>query len=217
MSTRVYKNKTATKGGFNTNNWGEPKRAQPLEKDRKRAGVFSAMIVMVMLTLTVAFTAIMLTGEDGITPPPGDGVQTAPVFGLPMAGEFEITRHYDGGRLQWNETAQHYTGFRAINIQAPIGTDILATYAGTIQEVTTSQTMGTIVRIAHSHGFVTTYSGLDPNVPVRQGDHVNKGQVIGQFGSTLISEAKDGPTLRIEMTRNGQRVNPADFIAFGNK
>ena len=218
MTTRVYR-RTPRPGGFHTNSWGEPRverRApEPLEKSKSRAGVWSAMIVMVMLTLTVALTAIMLS-DNQIRGGEGEPVGGAVVFGVPIGGEFTITRHYANDRLQWNATANQWQGFRAMNLQAELGTPILATYAGTITEVSRSQTTGTLIRIQHAHGLETVLSGLAPEVDVRRGDTVRKGQQIGTFGDTLALEALDGPTLRIQIYQNGVRVNPADFIAFGD-
>ena len=217
MTTRVYR-KTPKPGGFHTNSWGEPRReprrAEPVENSRRRAGTWSAVVVMVMLTLTIAFTAIMLSDNQ----PRGEGEQVGGpvVFGLPINGEFTITRHYANDRLQWNATANQWQGFRSMNLQAELGTPVVATYAGTITEVSRNQTTGVTVRIQHAHGLETVFSGLAPELDVRRGDTVKKGQQIGLFGDTLALEARDGPTLRIQVYQNGQRVNPADFIAFGD-
>ena len=102
-----------------------------------------------------------------------------------------------------------------MNMQAELGTAVVATYAGTVTEVSSSPTYGTCVKIQHKDGLMTVYCGLDSAVEVKKGDYVEKGQRIGKFGDTLKLEAKDGPTLRIEVFKDGKKVNPADYIAFG--
>ena len=206
MNTRIYRN--------NNDQWGEAKAA-PVEKTKNRAAAISAVLVLVMLSLTILFASIALNNPNKKPDGPTEPVVTPIAFGLPIVGEFNITKYYADDKLQWNETAKQWQGFKAINMQAQMGQTVVATYAGTVTEVSTSAMYGTVVKIQHKEGLMTVYSGLDKAVTVKQGDYVEKGQAIGKFGDTLKLEAKDGPTLRIEVFKDGKKVNPADYIAFG--
>ena len=215
MNTRIYKN---------NERWGEPARereqvrsATSMERAKSRAAGYSAIAVLVVLCLAVVFAAVALNAPKRQAPAeiPNEPVAVPIAFALPIAGEFTITKYYADNKLQWNETAKQWQGFKAMNVQAEMGQAIVATYAGTITEVSSNAMYGTVVKIQHRDGLMTVYSGLDAEVNVKKGDYVEKGQHIGKFGDTLKLEAKEGPTLRIEVFKDGKKVNPADYIAFG--
>lgn len=216
MNTRVYRNSNEQNRGNQPNRWGEPSRsdmvrsATPMERAKSRAAGYSAIIVIVVLCMAVTFAAIALnanpknkTGQVG-----GDPI----VFAAPVSGDFTVTKYYSDSKLQWNETAKQWQGFKAMNFQSELGTAIVATYAGTVTEVSTSATYGTVVKIQHKDGVMTVYSGLDEALEVKKGDTVVKGQRIGKFGDTLNLEAKSGPTLRMEVYENGKKVNPEKYL-----
>jgi len=214
MNTRIYKNSynEQSKESCQANGWGEPKHesvrgATPMERARSSAAGVSAVIVLIMLSVTIVFASIALANPKNKGEPPVQGPLDVPItFAVPVNGEFSITRYYADDRLQWNETAQQWQGFKAINMSAELGTAVVATYAGTITEVSSSAMYGTVVKITHKDGLMTVYSGLDPALDVKRGDYVEKGQRIGKFGDTLKLEAKDGPTLRIEVFKDGKKI-----------
>ena len=222
MNTRIYRNSYGEqpRGGYQSNNWENPNQssarsATPMERARTRAASYSAILIIVMLSLAITFTSIVLSNPKK-KGEPTDPVAAPIAFAIPISGEFTVTKSYADDKLQWNQTANQWQGFKAVNMQAEIGTNTVATYAGTVTEVSTNAMNGTIVKIQHKDNLMTVYSGLDPVVDVKKGDYVEKGQVIGKFGDTLKLEAKDGPTLRIEVYKDGKKVNPADYIAFGD-
>ena len=215
MNTRIYRNSynEQPRGGWENSNQPSARSATPMERARSRAAGYSAIAIIVMLSLAITLTSIALSGNP--KKPGGEQTQVPIAFATPIVGEFTVTKHYADDKLQWNETAKQWQGFRAVNMQAVLGQSVVATYAGTITEVSTSAMYGTVVKIQHRDGLMTVYSGLDKEVDIKQGDYVEKGQKIGKFGDTLALEKKDGPTLRIEVFKNGKKVNPADYIALG--
>lgn len=66
---------------------------------------------------------------------------------------------------------------------------------------------GNMILIDHGNGMVTRYAHHSKQY-VGVGDHVAKGQVIGQIGSTGRST---GPHLHFELYVNGRRVNPLSY------
>jgi murein DD-endopeptidase MepM/ murein hydrolase activator NlpD len=67
---------------------------------------------------------------------------------------------------------------------------------------------GNMVMIDHGNGFKTLYGHLSV-ISVINGQHVNKGDVIGRMGSTGNST---GPHTHFEIYENGVRVNPLLFL-----
>ena len=76
---------------------------------------------------------------------------------------------------------------------------------------------GTVVEISHSDGIVSIYKSLASDVSVAVGDTVSAGQVIGQVGDSMAQESNTGAHLHFEMTVNGVKVDPNDYLSLGDK
>jgi len=87
-------------------------------------------------------------------------------------------------------------------------TNILATKSGIVITSKHSSSYGNYVVISHGRGNTTLYAHMSSR-SVKEGDVVVQGQVIGISGSTGISS---GPHLHYEITENGSRVNPLQYL-----
>ncbi len=85
---------------------------------------------------------------------------------------------------------------------------VLATKAGTVITSKRSSSYGEYVVIYHGPGNTTLYAHMSQRM-VSEGDVVVQGQVIGITGSTGIA---NGPHLHYEITENGARVNPLNYL-----
>lgn len=84
--------------------------------------------------------------------------------------------------------------------------NVLAIYEGTVTNVETNETFGTIIEIKHDNNIVSKYSSLT-NANVSIGDSVQSGEVIGTSGINKVSsESKN--MLLIEVISNGEFINP---------
>lgn len=99
------------------------------------------------------------------------------------------------------------------------GVDIVAAHNAPVKSVAdgtvifagwTSQT-GNVIIIEHSYGLLSTYKH-NASLTKEQGDRVRKGEVVATAGST--GEYSTGPHVHFELWREGQPVNPIDFIDF---
>lgn len=134
------------------------------------------------------------TGSNGAAPTLLNGGMPWPVVGA-------ITSGY-GWRLHpIFDTLEFHTG---IDIAASMGTPVQAPEAGTVIFAGVLPANGTLVILDHGHGVTTTYSHLS-SYRVYAGEHVRRGQVIAQVGSTGWST---GPHLFFEIRQNGHPVNP---------
>ena len=88
-------------------------------------------------------------------------------------------------------------------------TSVLATKAGVVQTSAYSKSYGNYVVIYHGPGNTTLYAHMSSR-SVKEGDAVVQGQVIGITGSTGVSS---GPHLHYEITENGARVNPLNYLS----
>ncbi len=90
----------------------------------------------------------------------------------------------------------------------PVGTPVKAAAGGTVVHVGRSGGYGNTVIIEHQRGMQTLYAHLN-SYNVRQGQYVNRGQVIAYSGNTGRST---GPHLHFEVRVNGRPVNPVNYL-----
>ena len=83
-----------------------------------------------------------------------------------------------------------------------------AAKAGTVIISTYSSSYGNYVVVSHGSGNTTLYAHMSSR-SVSVGDYVNQGDVLRITGSTGISS---GPHLHFEITENGTRVNPLNYL-----
>ena len=110
----------------------------------------------------------------------------------------------------YGNCAHYHNG---IDLVAPYGTPVRAAGAGRVVYVGWNYADGAnpawIVIIAHSGSLSTWYAHMQARYPVRAGDWVSQGQVIGYEGSTGHST---GAHLHWMVEYNGAFVNPRLFI-----
>lgn len=103
-----------------------------------------------------------------------------------------------------------YWGHRAIDIASRGGGPILAADAGTVVVAgwVDNSGYGNRVMVDHGNGTVTLYAHLSV-VRVKVGQTVNKGDVLGDMGSTGRST---GVHLHFEIRQGGGQLNPMSFL-----
>lgn len=74
---------------------------------------------------------------------------------------------------------------------------------------------GYTVVIRHDGGYLTRYASLSQDIPVKSGDTVSAGQVIGYVGDTALVETTLGSHIHFSVTHQDEPMNPADFLALG--
>lgn len=148
-------------------------------------------------------------GEDGID------VSTAS-FVVPMQNA-SIVKDYSGSELQYNDTLRQWEIHKAIDFLASDDLNVYAVADGTVSNVYTNYLEGTVIEISHSDGIVSVYKSLNSEVSVAVGDSVSAGQIIGQVADSMAQESNTGAHLHFEMTVNGVKVDPNDYLSLGDK
>lgn len=114
----------------------------------------------------------------------GFGMRTHPVYGVLMMHE-------------------------GIDIANDVGTPVCATGNGVVESAgRTEAGYGMMIVINHGYGYTTIYGHLS-KVLVKNGQHVNRGQLIARSGRTGVVT---GPHLHYEVRRNGVLQNPVDYF-----
>ena len=120
----------------------------------------------------------------------------------PLSGETVAAFSMD--ELAYSETLA--------DIKADAGTQVLAASSGTVLSVADDDLMGTTVVIAHDGGYETTYSNLQSVPTVAPEQYVSTGQVIGAVGTTSLAEASMSPHLHFSVTKDGEIIDPQEFL-----
>ena len=128
-----------------------------------------------------------------------------------------VTKDYSNSALQYSATLKQWEAHKAIDFAATEGTEVYAVMDGTITEVSYSYLMGNTVKLDVGDGLIVVYSSLANDVPVKVGDKVEKGSVIGKVGTTAKSEVSDGPHLHLETWLNEVNVDPNLYLDLGEK
>jgi murein DD-endopeptidase MepM/ murein hydrolase activator NlpD len=95
-----------------------------------------------------------------------------------------------------------------LDITGDRGQPVFATAGGVIEFAGWNGDYGNMVAIDHSFGLVTRYAHLS-TMFVRPGDRVERGQTIGQIGTT---GRVTGPHLHYELLVNGQLADPLPLM-----
>ncbi|MFC2137449.1 peptidoglycan DD-metalloendopeptidase family protein [Bacteroidota bacterium] len=104
-----------------------------------------------------------------------------------------------------NEKLNH----KGIDFKAPKGTKVFAAFDGKVSLVQKSDKgYGNQILIDHTETLQSRYAHLDIII-IAEGQMVKKGDVIGSVGNTGKST---GPHLHFEVIKNGQKVNPEDYL-----
>ncbi len=133
-----------------------------------------------------------------------------PAFRLPLSGE--IFNQYSDGELVKNETLNEWRTHDGIDIRAAVGTDVMAAAQGKIVTVEHDTLWGYYVEIDHGNGYVSCYYGLDESIPVKVGDKVMGGAVIGVVGESNAAELAMDSHLHFGIKHNGRWVDPVETL-----
>ena len=95
---------------------------------------------------------------------------------------------------------------QGVDYAAPKGTPVAVVADGTVVHAGRSGGYGNLVVVDHGGGITTYYAHLSA-FGVQEGMRVERGQEIGQVGSTGMST---GPHLHYEIRKDGKYLDPAD-------
>lgn len=162
----------------------EPKMVTPAKKDIPRIQKETALSYAARNTMTV---------RRRWTSPPA----------RPVEGVF--TGAYGSHRI-FNGVPKGY--HNGVDFRAPVGTPILAPFAGTVVLVGDHYYSGKSVYIDSGNGVISMLFHMS-EIGVKQGQRVEKGQVVGKSGAT---GRVTGPHLHYSLSLAGQYVDSAPLF-----
>jgi murein DD-endopeptidase MepM/ murein hydrolase activator NlpD len=103
-----------------------------------------------------------------------------------------------------------YEHFHAgLDIAAPAGTPVRAIAAGEVTFAGEIADGAVVVEVEHAPGVTSAYAHLEPSPPVREGESVIAGQVVGLVGLTGITT---GPHLHLAVWSAGEPLDPLTVL-----
>jgi murein DD-endopeptidase MepM/ murein hydrolase activator NlpD len=149
------------------------------------------------------------------TAPAKADIDPARPYGVPVTrGDWVITKDYaeHGGLRPPPGNNQGAVDFAFWHNKDALGADVVATHAGRVKLLQDDPTYGNLVYVLGAR-WSTTYGHLQ-GFTVKEGDTVQRGQVIGHMGSTGISS---GPHVDYQVWENGANRNPMDYCNCGTR
>lgn len=122
----------------------------------------------------------------------------------------KISSEYGNRRDPFTRRISFHSG---IDIAARTGSPVYAAADGTVTTSAYDRSKGYYIVINHTNGLQTQYMHLSKTL-VKKGQKVEKGETIGNIGSTGRST---GPHLHYEVIVNGKSVNPKPYMQTSRK
>jgi stage II sporulation protein Q len=171
------------------------------------------------LTTTAGENAAVDGSQGGPDAMPVTGVQEKMIWPVKDRSEVDVIMpFYDestsneekqAAMIQYGDTFMPNVGI-SLSREDDEPFEVIAAMSGTVTRSEQLPVVGYVVEITHENDLKTIYQSL-ANVQVKEGDEVRQGDVIGEAGRNEIG--KDlGNHVHFEIHRNGEPVNPEEFI-----
>lgn len=131
----------------------------------------------------------------------------ADLFILPVSNA--VQKYYSDGEPVYSVTMQDWRTHDGADFAADEGANVRALADGTVTAVGEDPLWGETLTIDHGVGVSSTYIGV--HATVAAGAKVKVGQNIGTI-VTIPCEAAQAPHLHLEMTVDGERVDPVEAL-----
>ena len=141
---------------------------------------------------------------------------TEVVLNLPVA-EASVSASYE---FWHNTTLDRYSLHTGIDFSAEAGTEVTASYGGTVESITQTLLEGGKIVIDHGDGLKTVYASIDVDENLRVGDAVAKDDVIGTVSAAsdaMGNEYDQGSHLHFEVHKDGKAIDPDEYLDLDEK
>lgn len=177
-------------------------------------GLFCCIAILAVI---VTLAAVRNTAPIDSSLDMNEPVSTTEIIFCNPVDEVNLMKDYSNTKLQYSTTYGWWQAHKAMDFEAAEGSDVYAVMDGTVKEVTYNYLMGNIVKLDIGGGIIVVYASLASDVPVKAGDKVTKGSVIGKVGKTAKSESVEGAHLHLEVLLNDEAVDPNLYLDLGTK
>lgn len=161
-------------------------------------------------TLLVAENDNEKTKEDEVIPTIANVEESKLEFIKPVEGE--IGMKYAKEKLVYSNTLEEWVTHNGIDILGEEAMPIKAIESGIIESVKMDPRYGNTIIIKHNDEYKSVYSNLSTTELVYVGKKVEKGEIIAGIGKGFGFESKEKPHIHLEILKNGESIDPVEFI-----
>lgn len=133
---------------------------------------------------------------------------------MPMNGEIIVP--FSNGELVKSSTLNTWKTHDGIDIKGTLGDQVKSMTSGTVIDVKEDPMWGVCVIVDHGNGLEGHYYNLNKVSPVKVGQKVSAGTVIGSIGDTAQAELATASHLHFGVKKNGSWTDPLALINSAN-
>ena len=124
----------------------------------------------------------------------------------------KVLREYSENTPSYSKTLDVWEIHKGLDISAKEGAEIKSILDGEVISVYSDDRYGTSIEVSYDNGLRVIYSGISENTPVKKGNKVKEGDVIGYVANTTTVENKDGIHVHIEAYKDDKAINPLSLL-----
>ncbi len=133
-------------------------------------------------------------------------------FSLPVA-EAIVGMDFSVDQFVFSETLNQWQTHNGVDFVTDTPTAVMSIGEGTVESVITDDVlMGGTVVVDHGNNVKSYYKSLATDIPVKAGDKVDAKSTLGMTSMSAYSEYKEGVHLHLEMTVDGELVDPKEYL-----
>lgn len=122
-----------------------------------------------------------------------------------------ILMNYSMDKTVYFKTLDQYKYNPAVIFSAEVGDQVIAATTGVVKSIDKTAQTGTTVTVDIGNSYELIYGQLK-EVPVKTGDPVNAKTTLGYVSEPTKYYSAEGSNVYFEMRKNGQPVNPIEFL-----
>lgn len=138
-----------------------------------------------------------------------DAVDEAQALTWPVDGE--VVLDYSMDTTIYYKTLDQYKVNPGVLISAEVNSEVLASYAGTVEEIITDEQLGTVVVINMGNNY-KAYYGQVKDVAVAVGDTVEKNQIIATVAGPTKYFSEEGSHINFKVTKDDEPIDPVGYF-----
>lgn len=135
--------------------------------------------------------------------------QSADKLLWPVSGN--VCMSYSMDKTVYFQTLDQYKYNPAMIISGAEGDQVIASAPGIVKSIDESAQTGTTVNVDLGNGYELFYGQLE-NVAVKTGDYVQAKTVLGYVNKPTKYYSVEGANVYFEMRKDGQPIDPAEFL-----
>lgn len=120
----------------------------------------------------------------------------------------KILMDYSIETAVYDKTLDQYRTNDSICISAHIGDSVLVSADGVIEQIIKDEENGNKVTINHGNGWLSTYSQLNDNITVKEGQVVHQGDILGCVGQPSKYNTALGANLEFTVSKDNEPMDP---------